>query len=49
MIFQFLQSNLASWVVQVLVIASLGALLPVLFRIRHPRTQLAYTHFILAV
>jgi hypothetical protein len=49
MISQFLQSNLASWIVQVFVIASLGALLPVVFRIRHPRTQLAYTHFVLAV
>ena len=49
MISQFLQSNLASWVAQVFVIASLGALLPVVFRIRHPRTQLAYSHFVLAV
>jgi protein TonB len=49
MISQFLQSNLASWVAQVFVIATVGASLPVLFRIRHPRTQLAYTHFVLAV
>src|SRR4051812_10184923 len=49
MIFQFLQSNLESWIAQVFVIATLGALLPVLFRIRHPRTQLAYTHLVLAV
>ena len=49
MISQFLQSNLASWITQVFVIATVGASLPVLFRIRHPRTQLAYTHFVLAV
>ena len=49
MISQFLQSNLASWVAQVFVIATVGASLPLLFRIRHPRTQLAYTHFVLAV
>ena len=42
-------SNLASWVAQVFVIASLGALLPQVFRIRHPRTQLAYGHLVLAV
>ena len=42
-------SNLASWAAQVFVIASLGALLPQVFRIRHPRTQLAYGHLVLAV
>ena len=47
---QILQSsNLVSWVVQVFAIASLGAFLPLVFRIRHPRTQLAYSHLVLAV
>ena len=49
MIPEMLYSNLASWAAQVFVIASLGALLPQVFRIRHPRTQLAYGHLVLAV
>ncbi len=32
--------NLPSWMVQTLVIASIGAVLPKIFRIQHPRTQL---------
>jgi beta-lactamase regulating signal transducer with metallopeptidase domain len=39
--------NMVSWVVQVSVIASLGAVLPALLRIRHPKSQLAYYHAIL--
>jgi len=39
--------NLLSWLVQISVIAALGALLPALFRIRHPKSQLAYYHSIL--
>ena len=42
-------SNLASWFAQVFVMGSFGALLPLLFRIRHPGTQLAYNHLVLAV
>ncbi len=42
-------SNLISWTEQVFVIAMLGWLLPILFRIRHPRTQLAYCHAVLAL
>jgi hypothetical protein len=34
---------------QVFVIASLGWLLPILFRIRHPRTQLLLCHTVLAL
>src|SRR4030095_15094759 len=49
MIPEMLYSNLAPWAAQVCVIASLGALLPQVFRIRHPRTQLAYGHLVLAV
>lgn len=41
--------NLLSWLVQVSVIATLGALLPTLLRIRHPRSQLAYYHTILVL
>ena len=46
---EMLYSNLLPWVAQVFVIASLGALLPQVFRIRHPRTQLVYVHLVLAV
>jgi len=47
--FSILSDNLISWWVQVTVIAALGAALPVLFRIRHPRTQVAFYHFILLI
>ena len=40
--------NLQSWAIQVFVIASIGALLPLIFRICHPRSQLAYCHLLLA-
>src|SRR5260221_7258530 len=40
--------NLQSWAIQVFVIASIGALLPLIFRIRHPRSHLAYWHLLLA-
>jgi len=39
--------NLASWFVQVSVIAFVGAALPMLLRIRHPKTQLAYYHLVM--
>ena len=42
-------NNLLPWVLQVLVIGTAGAALPRLFRIRHPRSQLIYFHFLLAV
>ncbi len=42
-------SNLITWMEQVFVVATLGWLLPVLFRIRHPRTQLIYCHVVLAL
>ena len=41
--------NLLAWMEQVIAIALAGALLPVVFQVRHPRTQLAYCHLILAV
>jgi len=44
---QVLLHNLPSWLAQVFVIASVGALLPLLFRIRHPKTQLIYAHLVL--
>lgn len=47
MMFAPYASNVLSWMGQVLIIASMGALLPVVFRIRHPRTQLAYCHVLL--
>ncbi len=42
-------ANLLAWMLQVLVFASLAALLPLIFRIRHPRTHLAYCHLALIV
>ena len=39
--------NLIAWAWQVCVIAALGAVLPLLFRIRHPRSRLLYCHSIL--
>jgi len=45
--FSILSDNLISWWLQVTVIAALGTALPVLFRIRHPKTQVAFYHFIL--
>jgi hypothetical protein len=44
-----LSDNLISWWIQVTVIAALGTALPMLFRIRHPRTQVTFYHFILLV
>jgi beta-lactamase regulating signal transducer with metallopeptidase domain len=40
--------NLLPWMEQVTVIALMAALLPVVFQVRHPRTQLAYCHLMLA-
>jgi beta-lactamase regulating signal transducer with metallopeptidase domain len=45
---RLLLDNLQSWALQVFVIASIGAVLPLVFRIRHPRSQLAYCHLLLA-
>lgn len=42
-------ANAIAWMEQVLVIATLGWLLPMVFRIRHPRTQLVYCHAVLAL
>src|SRR5262245_2173294 len=41
--------NLLAWVLQVLVIGSIGALLPAIFRIRHPRSQLIYCYLVLTL
>jgi len=41
--------NLIHWMEQALILASVGALLPVLLRVRHPRTLLIYFHLLLAV
>src|SRR4030095_11223561 len=47
MIPDILLNNLVPWAVQVLVIGSIGALLPLVLRIRHPRSQLVYCHVLL--
>ena len=49
MIPQFLSNNVTSWAVQVVIVAFIAALLPVLLRIRHARSRLAYCHIVLAV
>jgi hypothetical protein len=36
--------NLHSWAMQVSVIASIGAVLPLVLHMRHPQSQLAYCH-----
>jgi beta-lactamase regulating signal transducer with metallopeptidase domain len=41
--------NLLAWMAQSLVIAGVGALLPLVFRLRHPPTQLLYGHLLLVV
>jgi hypothetical protein len=41
--------NFVAWSVQVLVIGSVGALLPIAFRIRYPRSHLFYCHTLRAV
>ena len=39
--------NLATWIAQVLMITSIGALLPIVFRIHHPRSTLMYYRILL--
>src|SRR5690349_19457710 len=48
MIPQLVLDNFRPWITQVLLIGSIGALLPAVFRIRHPRSQLVYCHLLLA-
>src|SRR5262249_34850539 len=39
--------NLVSWLIQASIIALAGTALPLIFRIRHPKSQLAYFHTVL--
>jgi beta-lactamase regulating signal transducer with metallopeptidase domain len=48
MILDAILRNLRPWTEQVIVIALVAALVPALIRLRHPRTQLAYCHLMLA-
>jgi TonB family protein len=41
-------NNLVPWLLQVMVIGTVGAALPMLFRIVHPRSQVIYFHLFLA-
>ena len=41
--------NLLPWIGQITAIALVAAVLPAVFQVRHPRTQLAYCHLMLAV
>jgi hypothetical protein len=43
-----LTSDLIAWMAQTTLLAAVGAVLPLLFRLRHPRTQIAYAHAVLA-
>jgi TonB family protein len=45
----WLLGNLLHWSGQVMVIGALGLVLPLILRVRHPRTQLLYCHFLLTV
>ena len=49
MIPAFVQANVLGWLAQVLILGTAGALLPVLFRIRHARSLVVYAHLILAI
>jgi TonB family protein len=40
-------NNVVPWVLQVLIIGTIGAALPMIFRIQHPRSQLIYCHLLL--
>lgn len=42
-------ANVLSWIEQGVLIAAVGAFLPIAFRIRHPRTQMVYCHLLLGV
>jgi len=46
---EMLANNIVRWALQSVLLASAGALLPVAFRMRHPRTQLTYLHAVLAI
>src|SRR5262245_1906814 len=39
--------NLLSWMAQSALLATVGAILPMVFRIHHPRAQIAYSHLLL--
>src|SRR5262245_23879304 len=47
MIPEIVLTNLQSWMAQVFVVAAIGVALPLLLRIRHPRSKLAYCHLLL--
>jgi hypothetical protein len=47
MILESLLNNFASWALQVLALGAVGAVLPALFRMRHPRSQLVYGQLVL--
>jgi beta-lactamase regulating signal transducer with metallopeptidase domain len=49
MILSTILPNLLPWIAQITVIALVAALMPVLFQVRHPRTQLVYCHLMLVV
>jgi hypothetical protein len=44
-----LTGNILTWMVQSCVFASIAAMLPLLFRVRHPETRVAYGHAVIAV
>jgi len=48
MIPEFVQRNLSVWVLQGLIVTTVGGLLPLVFRIRHPRSNLFYFRALLA-
>src|SRR5262249_30022994 len=44
----FLQRNLVAWIAQGFIVGCVGSLLPLIFRIRHPRSNLIYYRVLLA-
>jgi len=46
---EFSAGNFVAWMEQAFLLASIGALLPLIFRIREPRGKLIYCHALLAV
>ena len=49
MIPAFVEANVFGWLAQVLILGTVGALLPLLFRLRHARSLVVYSHMILVI
>jgi hypothetical protein len=45
----FVEANVLAWLAQMLFLGTLGALLPLLFRLRHPQSLVVYAHLVLLI